>query len=352
MNKLVVVCAVLACVTAVDQTPIVVADSACLPLEAFDGSENKLLADAADGRLDHFSFFGAALLASGVADAETAATCRTRFARMRDSIAKVLTAEMSVRDRANEIFGRMHQQLLTGQYRTACTEPHRTLDDGHYNCVTATILYRCLCAEFGVPVKTIAETGHVYCRLEGDVPVTIQTTTPDGFPASDPSNGGREITDVQLLAKIYYNRGVGLLEEKQFRRALDLLQIGYRLDPQDQVAWRNILACINNWALSECDSGRFQEAAELLVCGMEMAPDYRPFLDNELYVYHRWVSRLCTDGRFKQAMDILETGYRRRPDAPLFDNGRQAVYQVWENTLRASGKTVEAAGAQPRPADR
>jgi len=342
MNTLAIVCAVSAFLSAIDQAPPAVANSSRLSLDVFDGEEDGLLADATDGRLDQFSLFDAALIASGAPDVENAATCHARFERFRASLARAITAEMSVRERAEEIFRRMHQEFLTGQYRPACTELHRTLNDGHYNCVTATVLFRCLCAEFGIPLKTIVETGHVYCLLESDRPVAIQTTSLDGFTSSDAAVGGREITDVQLLAKIYYNRGVGLLEENRFQKAFDLLQIGYGLDRQDQIAWRNILACLNNWSLSECDAGRFQHAAELLLRGLEMAPDYRPFLDNELHVHHRWVSRLCTDGRFEQALSILESGYRRRPTAPLFEDGRRAVYQAWENARRSSGKSVEA----------
>lgn len=349
MNKLAVVCAVFAFLSAIGQAPTVVADSARLSLEAFDGAEDRLLADAADGRLDQFSLFDAALIASGAPDAENAATCHARFERFRASLARAITAEMSVRERAKEILRRMHQEFLTGQYRPACTELHRTLNDGRYNCVTATVLFRCLCAEFGIPLKTIAETGHVYCLLEGDGRATIQTTSLDGFTSSDATAGGREITDVQLLAKIYYNRGVSLLEKNRFRQAFDLLQIGYGLDRQDQIAWRNILACLNNWALSECDAGRFQHAAELLLRGLEMAPNYPPFLDNELHVHHRWVSRLCTDRRYEQALSILESGYRRRPTAPLFEDGRRVVYQAWKNARRNSGKSVEA---ERRIADR
>lgn len=348
MNTFVVVCAVTTFLSAVGQAPTAAADRSRVSPEAFDGTEDGLLVDAADGHLDHVSLFDAALIASGTPHAEEAAACRARFERFRASVERAITDEMSVRDRADEVFRRMHQGLLTGRYRAACTELHRTLDDGDYNCVTATVLYHCLCAEFDVPLKTIAETGHVYCLLEGDRPAVIQTTSRDGFAPTDIPNGGREITDVQLLAKIYYNRGVSLLEQDQFQRAYDLLRIACRLDPQDEIAWRNILACINNWALSECDAGRFRQAVELLLRGLEMAPDYRPFLDNELHVHQRWVSRLCADGRFKQALDILESGYHRRPDAPLFAEGRLAVYRAWEGARRASGKTDEAVGSWHR----
>jgi len=343
MNNHLAVIAILAFTSALNQTPSVVADNSRLTPELFDREEDKLLVDAADGKLDHFSLFDAAVIASGVTGAEEVATCRARFREFRDSFTGEMTKKSSSRRRAEKIFRRVHQELLTGQYRASCTELHRTLDDGHYNCVTATILYRCLCADFGIPVKTIAETGHVYALLVSDRPVVIQTTSPDGFTASDTIDGGRRITDVQLVAKIYYNRGVSLLEERRFRDALDLLEIGHRLDQQDAIAWKNILACMNNWALSECDAGRFQRAAELLSRGLDMAPDYRPFLDNELHVYHRWVSRLCADGRFEEASDIVESGYERRPEAPLFDQGRLAVYRAWRDSLLASGRTIEAA---------
>ena len=343
MNSHVAVFTVLVFMSAVNQTRAVIADNSHSSPELSERVEDTLLADAADGQLDHISLFDAAVIASGVTDAEKMAICHARFKEFRGSVAGEMTAKSSVRHRAEQIFRRMHQALLTGQYRAACTELHRTLDDGHYNCVTATILYRCLCAEFGIPLRTIAETGHVYALLVSDKPVVIQTTSPDGFTASDTIDGGRRITDVQLLAKIYYNRGVSLLEERRFRDALDLLEIGHRLDRQDAIAWKNILACMNNWVLSECDAGRFQRAAELLSRGLNMAPDYRPFLDNELHVYHRWVSRLCANDRFEEALGILESGYERRPEAPLFDQGRLAVYRAWRDSLLASGRTIEAA---------
>jgi len=352
MNYRVIACIVSSLLSVAGQTPTVEADVSVSAPRTFDGAEGEMLDDAADGRLDRSSLFDAALLASGLQDAEEAATCRARFGQFRASLARTTSADTSQRDRARKIFRRLHQDILTGQYRTTCTELHRTLDDGHYNCVTATVLYRCVCTDVGVPIKAIAETGHVYCLLAGDEATAIQTTSRDGFGTSETSNDGREITDVQLLAKIYFNRAVSLLEQDRFHEAFDLLQISYQLDRQDRIVWRNILACINNWALSECDAGRFQHGVELLLHGLNMAPDYRPFLDNELHVHHRWVSQLCANGHFEQALEILESGYRRRPDAPLFDDGRLAVYQAWKETLRASGKTDEAAEAWRRSADR
>jgi tetratricopeptide (TPR) repeat protein len=361
MNKRLAVCAVLACISVGPLRSVAIADLTDRSSGPSTYLEESLLEDASDGRLDQFALAEASIVASGVTDQAKLAAYRSRLQKLSHSLAKTVTVDTSVRSRAAKILRAMHQHILTGEYQAACTGLDRALESGDYNCVTATILYRCLCAEFDIPIITLAEPDHVYCQLAVQPPVYIQTTSSDGFAVSSdfervkPSsarhktgypgrgNGLREITDVELLARIYYNRGVSLLKKGQYQQAFDLLQISHQLDPENDIARQNILACINNWALSESDAERYRQAAELLSYGLEIAPDYGPFRDNELHVHHRWVMKLCGKGEFEQALDILELGHRRRPRAALFDSGRLSVYAAWKDSLLASGKAEEAA---------
>ena len=222
------------------------------------------------------------------------------------------------------------------------------------------MLYRALCADGIAGLQTVAERQHVYCRLPADPPVDIQTTSAAGFGAArPPSQPGpvapdaasplavdtptvRAVSDVQLVAKIYYNRGVALAEQQQFEPAERLLEISCRLDPADRLARQNQLACINNWALAECAAGQFGAASARLSHGLQLAPDYAPFWDNDLYVHHRWVRELCHAGAFAEALRVLETAHQRRPAVPLFDEGRRTVCLWWQRALLAEGKRDEA----------
>jgi tetratricopeptide (TPR) repeat protein len=309
------------------------------------GIESRLLADAEDGRLDDFTLFDAALIASGVTDESRLEAYRTRLVEVSDALTREATAEASLAARGRMVLAGLFRHLLTGQYQAECTEVDRTLDQGHFGCVTTTVLYRCLAERAGLPLTILAEPDHVYCRLDGDSPMEIQTTSPLGFLAADrPGRTGatslrggmpapldippRELSDVQLVAKIYFNRGVALAERRQFSSAVELLQIACRLDPDDAAAGRNWRACWNNWALAEADAGRYQQAASILAHGLRLVPDCGPFQDNEVHVYQRWVSQLCRAGEFDRALELLHAGYQRRPQVPLFLEGRRTVSEL------------------------
>jgi tetratricopeptide (TPR) repeat protein len=273
-----------------------------------------------------------------------------RWAQHRQRLAEQLPDGASLRTQALLTLRFLHHHVLKGSYRADATAVHRTLDDGDYNCVSATILYRCLWPAGAAPLATISEEHHVYCRLVAEPPTDIQTTSARGFPtavdldeltAAVASREGprtsrqkpaRTILDGQLVAKVYYNRGADLLVQGRFSDALRCLQISCRLDRDDPIARRNTLACINNWALAECDAGAYQHAAERLIRGIELAPDYRPFWDNDLYVHHRWVKELCRSGEYSRALQVLEAAYQRRPSAPLFADGRRAVSDLWQRS--------------------
>jgi tetratricopeptide (TPR) repeat protein len=316
----------------------------------------RLLADVADQVLDEFSLGEAALIAGGVTDERHLAAFKDQLRELHQAAARETADQLLPHDRGHAALDWLHEHVLTGSYQASCTDLRRTLTEGHFNCVTATVLYRDLAAGLGLPVTVVAEPDHVYCRLKTTPPVEIQTTSRQGFGTQVPSHqddlanhppemrtipchARRELSDVELLARIYFNRGVAALEQARFAAAFELLQTSCRLDPQDTLARQNRLACLNNWALAESDAGRFAQAVQLLAQGARLAPRDSALRDNDLHVHHRWVTQLCQRGDFARALAVLEAGHQRRPDAPLFDAGRLAVCQIWRQALVASGQT-------------
>jgi tetratricopeptide (TPR) repeat protein len=309
--------------------------------------ESQLWDDMADGQLQQFSLLQAALIASGVDSSAALESYAERFAAIqRQSTGMCPSDAADAVHRARVLLDWLHRHLLTGEYQPACTELHRTLDTGHFSCVTSTILYRCLAKSQGLTTETISQPGHVFCRWPGSPPFSIQTTSPTGIvepaaPDSSPHTAddlaisqatSRVLTDVQLVAKIYYNRGVLLLKRDAYSDSLPWLLRASQLDADDAVARANLLACLNNWAISECHAGRFERAVKLLEKGKSIAPGYAIFANNETYVRYRWAQQLCEQQRYAEALEVFDTAYTRRPTVSLFDQGRARIAEIWLNS--------------------
>ena len=290
--------------------------------------EQRLIADARDGRLDQFSLFEAALIGSGVAGEDE---LRQRSAEF-GAIAQQLRAACDGQPAAAQvqsIFHFTHQRFLTGQYDAECSDLQRTVNEGRFNCVTATVIFHGLCEHAGLEPQIVAVPGHVYSHFQVPGVEDVQTTCAEWFqsprdrPLDDKFNDSRRriITPVQLLGKIYYNAGIALLEERSYERAVVALELSQRLDAEDRAARDNLLAAINNWSLAEEDAGNVERASELIERGLQLDPAYGPLLANDLHIHQKRALALCDAGRYAEAWGLLERCRVRRPDVPLYDAG-------------------------------
>jgi tetratricopeptide (TPR) repeat protein len=152
----------------------------------------------------------------------------------------------------------------------------------------------------------------------------------------------RPLSDVQLLGKVYYNRGVSLLEQQNFSGAVQLLNTAIRLDTHDEPARNNLLAAYNNWSLALCDKQDYAGAIKTLALAREINPQYGPLLTNDLHVHQKWVLHLCDQERYSSALELLEAGFQRRPEAPLFSAGRYAVYGMWMKSHLLASRYTQA----------
>ena len=153
------------------------------------------------------------------------------------------------------MFAFLHQSILRGGYSLQASDLRQAFDHGRFNCVTASLLFNCLAERFELKAVALEIPGHAMSRLElpGET-LDIETTCPRWFCAGRPAwrckfppgwrsdaggsgDGGsgrtgragawpasasterrplRQVSEVELVATIYYNRGVDLLAEKQF----------------------------------------------------------------------------------------------------------------------------------------
>jgi hypothetical protein len=248
--------------------------------------EKELLADARDGALGRFDLPTACLIASGVSDRAELSHQRMLLADAAARIQPLNLTPLPPEERARAILHRLHAEMLTGRYDKQATDLRRTLAGGDFNCLSALVLYLELCRQAGLPLEIWSQPGHVFCMPQGRTlriePASRQWPAP--LSARSSSAQPRRITPLELVGKFYYNRGVQLLEQRQFEQGVALISMAGRLDPHDADAQANLLAGLNNWALALCQQEQHAAAAALIARGLALDPQFPPLLANERYV--------------------------------------------------------------------
>ena len=118
--------------------------------------EQRLLADAADGTLDEFSLLEASLIASGVKDERAIERYSSEFAHRIGRLSASGDHRSSGITEPERAYQLLHDEFLIGSYHSTCTEIDRAFDAGDYNCVTATVLYQCICKWHGLSPVAVA----------------------------------------------------------------------------------------------------------------------------------------------------------------------------------------------------
>ncbi len=324
--------------------------------------ESRLFADAADRHLGEFGLLEAGLVASGVECPEQLKHYQEQFGVLVEQLADMVQGQPDPRDKAATIFEFLHRRVLHGGYYLECTDLRTALDEGRFNCVSASVLFCCLAEACGLEVCGLEMPGHAMARIRrsGD-PLDVETTCRRWFDLLDDPAGqaeavrrtlgtdlsaryaqAREVSPIEMAAMIYYNRGVDLLSARQYDGAAIANAKALRLDPASTTAHGNLLATVNNWAVALSAEGRYQEASTLLRDGMRFDREFEAFSLNFVHVHHEWVNALCQAGQFEQAADALKQAAVERPDLDYFQHSVRDVYQRWIAALRAAGEVEEA----------
>jgi len=257
----------------------------------------RLLDDAPDGRLDAFDLPTAALVASGVEDeCELAGWLSDYYEKRAEALEHARSTLPDARLLA--IHRAMHERLLIGRYRSTASDLRLLLGQGDYNCLSAAVVFADLCREAGIELEFCLQPGHLYVRTPAGggqhAGQRIEPASPRWQPSLGQHGGlergpssveldgvARRLSTGELLAKLYYNRGLVRLAEHDYPAGLALLRISQVLDPADRDARQNLVAGLNNWAARCCRQRQYQEAARLIQQGLLVEPGYLPLRANE-----------------------------------------------------------------------
>jgi len=328
-------------------------------LKGISPMEKRILDDAADGKWNQFDLLSASLVVEGC-DSAKIAGYEKQLDRIADMIREKAQKNPGIKENKEDltklIFETLHSELLTGTYDIEDTNPAVSFETGNYNCVSATVLFNSLAQKSGLNVCGLEMSGHVLSRAKyGECVADLETTCPNWFSlktnrdkqiatqnkiggattqtVAKPLTGGkadelvqisrktREISDVQLVAAIYYNQGYDHWQANRLPEAAVASAKALLLDPENENAWGNLIGAINNIALGFSTEQKRHDIAAGLLDQIELIdPNFKELKSNQYYVYSHWIKELVSAGQIDDAKTVYDYAAKRLPSEPGLKN--------------------------------
>ncbi|MBQ7109865.1 MAG: tetratricopeptide repeat protein [Thermoguttaceae bacterium] len=343
-------------------------------LSNLPADEATLLRDAEDGRWDEIDLFEAALIAEGLTTRERRAPQREKFERFAAELATLTERETDPLEKTKIVYEYLHDVVLTEKYNLNCSSLVASLENGVFNCVSATALFNCFAARAGLEVAALETTGHAKSRVKfadsfldlettcsswerlpdkiraysrprstptdeeggavlrnvsferretnadadaGSTTFDAETSTPDaplGYSYTRTRKPMREIGDVELVATIYYNVGVDFYQRERFEEAIVAYVKAARLAPNNRTILGNLKATLNNWAIQIATKDKdFERAILVAEQGLLLDPNFPEYKMNLPIFFHYWVDYLARDNRWDEAKRVEREYLKRFP---------------------------------------
>jgi len=335
--------------------------------EELQGKEQALFADMGDGVLDQHSDLDVFVIASGLISDEAFTTYRDLLQEVRNSVSAALgnLADASDKQRGNRLLYWLHDNLLK-TYDAKANSVRDIIDDGRYNCLTASLVYALLAKELGLDVRLYASSGHVFAEVvTAEGPVVVETTVRYGF-----APGKKEIarmedeihyvvvpkkhyekrrasTIVELAAALYTNRSCHLVSRspgsEECLVTLPLYKRACALAPDNDIYREYLLACLHNLALAAMDNQDLERADALIAQAGRLDPGNQHLSALRETFYSKLVSRADRQGDYPPAIAYLEREMQHSPDNPVLRESLAYLYMRWGEGYFTSGDYREAA---------
>jgi tetratricopeptide (TPR) repeat protein len=330
-----------------------------------------LFADAADGKLDKFSFAEACLIASGVNDADARKKYLAQIDTIEADARKAIESAKTPAERGEKLLKFLHAGPMAKGYESKQTDLHVILDTGTFNCVSSAVLYNVIGRRLGLDLKAVEIPQHVFSVLyDGDKRIDVETTNARGFDPSD-DNGGpkkvtkeerhsghrREVGEAGLAAVIAYNHGVALTDEKKYAEAIRVNFFALALDRTSPSAAGNAMAGLTNWPLELARAEKFEDALTVLAVGLELAPKHSSLENNHKAVWSEYAESLAKAGKLDEALTVLRRAAKSAPQgdfetrqAFLFIKPAQEKIEAkqWEDALKVYESGLGKVDAQAK----
>ena len=125
----------------------------------------------------------------------------------------------------------------------------------------------------------------------------------------------REITDVELVATIYYNVGVDYYQSGDYESAVASYIKAAHLAPSNATILGNLKATLNNWAIDAATKyRRYDIAVRVTELGLAIDPNFREFKTNMPIFFHDWIEHLAKENRWDEAEFVRDRYLKMFPE--------------------------------------
>lgn len=151
-------------------------------------------------------------------------------------------------------------------------------------------------------------------KEEGSTTFRIDSDAPLGYSFTRSRRPMREITDVELVATIYYNVGVDYSQVGDYERSIASYIKAVQLAPGNKTILGNLKATLNNWAIDVAMKEKdYEKAIHLTELGQRIDPDFREFKMNMPIFFHDWIDRLAKDNDWEGVKRVQNEYLARFP---------------------------------------
>ena len=280
-----------------------------LPNSDLTALEQQLVEDFQDnGRLDRLTLAQASLVVSGATDREALRLWQGRYEEIRGLVAERLARERLPTEeaQARTVFQTLHDTVFT-DYATNQVSVLILLEEGTYNCVSATLLFNSLLEDLNIRTAAVDLPSHTYSVLWVDGKrMEVETTHPMGF---EPFRNEAEYQ--AFLRSRGLRAGVNTSDPVLMKRAAD----------QTTVRNRVLLSYVyTNRAKTAADGGHLQEVWKNARRAAALVPEEAQYALNRDAVLHQLARRMAEDGQVEAAIALL---FRHLEGSPV----REALLQ-------------------------
>ena len=136
---------------------------------------------------------------------------------------------------------------------------------------------------------------------EGSTSFGIDSEAPLGYSFTRTKRPMREITEVELVATIYYNVGVDYYQAGSYERAVASYVKALQLAPNNRTILGNLKATLNNWAIDlAAEKKRYDAAIQITLFGLALDPNFEEFNANLPIFFRDWVEYLAKDNKWEE----------------------------------------------------
>lgn len=324
---------------------------------AVSKDERTLFADIKDGKPQKHSFAEAALLASGVTDSAKRQTYLKRIDELEAGTRKAIADAKTIKEKGEKLLKFIHTGPMAKGYAIEQTDLSVILDTNKFNCVSSAILYNILAQRLGMQARGVRVPNHVFSvLLDAGSMIVVETTSNRGFNAHRrlPKD---TISEMALVASIYYNHGVAFIEQKKFHEAVVANFCALALDPEDADAVRNVRAALINWGLDLEQAGKFEDAISLCELGLKLDPKNGTLKNNRKVFWIHYAEAAMKAGKEAEAIQILKRAAKQDPkgnfeffQAHLYLKPGEELIKAgkWDEALKIVTKGLERVDAKAK----